>query len=209
METKYGIAIAASFILGAGAGIGATYLITKKECDKRTQIAIDEMKEAHKKIIEELKQKGAMINEIKEKQQKESEESKDVRIDKPSIAEMSSIIHSSDSDNSRRTNYSVSAVKESIRNIVEKEEKDPVDLPYKKEQAVIDCNTYTQLSDSGYFEKDFTYDTDTESWKEWGSDAEYDPTDLPFDPDDVIWDDNEQCYIADRGNKSIYILEKV
>lgn len=203
MDTKTGIVIAGSFILGAAISGVTTYFITKKECDKRTQVAIDEMKNAHKKELDDIK--GAKKEDVKEEKK---EESKDVRIDKPDISEMSSIIHRTDNNDSGRTHYSVSAVKENIRNIVEQSE--PEEKKEKeKEQTVVDYNTYIQLSDSDYFEKNFTFDTDTESWKDWDSDAEYDPTDLPFDPDNIIWDDNEQCYIADRGNKSIYVLEKV
>lgn len=200
MDTKTGIAIVCSFIFGAAISGATTYILTKRECDKRTQVAIDEMKSAHKKELDNIK--GANKEDVEEKK----EEQKDVRIDKPDISEMSSIIHRTDNNDSGRTHYSVSAVKENIRNIVEQSESEE---KKEKEQSVVDYNTYIQLSDSDYFEKNFTFDTDTESWKDWDSDAEYDPTDLPFDPDNIIWDDNEQCYIADRGNKSIYVLEKV
>ena len=198
METKTGLMIAGAFVIGVGAGAAVGYLMTKKSCEQHTQDAIDEMKAAHKKEIEDIRK------ETKDESKEESEETeKDfVRKDKPPISEMASSFSSSIDNPGMRTKYDFVKLKESIKKETTEPEKKP-------EQSVIDYNAYIQLINEGYLEKQFNYDVEAEAWRDWDSNLEYDITDLPFDADQVVWDDNDQCYIAERSNQSVYILEKV
>lgn len=191
-----------AFIGGVAIGFGAGYYISKKLMEEHCQQAIDEMKEAIDK--EKLQTKDVNTNE----DTKEDTEKEVVRIDKPSIVEMSSIVNSHSNSTAERTKYSISDVKESIKKLSEDVEEGKKQKKERPELSVINYDIYSSLTDVEN-EKEFTYDSDTEEWRDYESDAPYAIEDLPFDPADIIWDDNDQCYVCDKGSKSVYILEKV
>ena len=212
-NTKAVLCMAGVFIIGLGIGGGVSYVITKRMMEEDTQEAIDEMKAVYK---QRLKEKGAKENEPEktDKTGEETEKEEDfVRNDKPSIMEMSSIVNNASTPASERTKYYTTsahsdpeAVKEAIRKLKDDKEKEKIS---ESEQVVIDYDTYIQLTEQEYYEKNFTFETDTEEWRDWESDAQYDPSDLPFDTDIIQWNDDEQCYICDKGNHSVFVLEKV
>lgn len=207
MEIKTGIIFVGAFALGAVSGAVTSYYITKQYCDQLTQQAIDEMKVAHKKELNDIKETKNEPEKTDETRKEAEDEDNYIRKDKPSITEMSSIVNSNTNDNTKRTQYNFSSIKKAIQELDKKEA--PVETESKSEQTVIDYNTYVQLTNQEYFEKNFTFNVDDETWKDWDSDVQYDPTDLPFDPDIIQWNDDEQCYICDRSNHSLYVLEKV
>lgn len=195
--------IGISFLVGAAIGGGVSYALTKKDCEMHTQQAIDEMKAAFKEEKARIEDELKKINETRKEDKKKEDNEEEV---KQTISETSSIIDNMDDNSDKRTQYNFSSIKKAIKQI--KEEKESDDQPVIV-QSVIDYNIYLQLSENEYSEKNFTYNAEDESWRDWDSDADYDPEDLPFDPDIVQWNDNEQCYICDKSNHSIFVLEKV
>lgn len=202
MEVKTGLYIGVAFASGLLIGGLAGYAISKKNSDIHTQQAIDEMKDAHKKEIESLK-KGVK-NEEHVEEKREEDPAK-----KPPIMEMASVVNSSSDNNNERTKYSSTVVKEQIRNVLEKAKEKAEEEHKEKPQVVVNYDTYVQLTNQGYLEKTFCYDVLYENWRDWDSDNLYEPEELPFDTSVVEWDDDDICYICDKDNHSIYILEKV
>ena len=206
MDVKTGVIIFTSFMTGAAMGAATTYIITKKYCDQMTQQAIEEMKVAHKQELEDIK-KEAKNEPTKagEESVREAEDDGIVKIDKPSITEMSSIVNNGASDNIQHTKYNFSDVKRAIKEAKKKVKKE------KKHLVAKDYDGYMELdidvAGGKWNELEFQYDTDTEEWKDW-NDVEYDVDNLPFDTDDVVWID-EQCYLVDDENHCSYILSKV
>lgn len=200
MDTKTGLMVTGAFVMGICTGAAAGYLITKKSCDMHTQEAIDEMKVEHKKEIDNLKKENA-------NEEKKTESEDIVKIDKPSITEMSSLVNSYNNNSFEHSKFDYVKLKESIRKETQEKPEEKKE-PNKEKQIVIDYGKYMNI-DEGYFEKTFAFDTDTGMWSDMEVGSEYDSVDnLPFDTDIVEWADG-QCYILDESDKSIYILEKV
>ena len=203
MDVKTGVIIFTSFMTGAAMGAATTYIITKKYCDQMTQQAIEEMKVAHKQELEDIKKE--LKNESTKAGKESVRETEDdgvVKIDKPSITEMSSIVNNGASDNVQRTKYNLSDVKKAIREAEKKVKKERKHLVAKDYDGYMDLDI--DVADGKWNELEFQYDTDTEEWKDW-NDVEYDADNLPFDTDDVVWVD-EQCYLVDDENHCSYIL---
>lgn len=206
MDVKTGVIIFTSFMTGAAMGAATTYIITKKYCDQMTQQAIEEMKVAHKQELEDIKKEAKNEpTEAGEESVREAEDDGVVKIDKPSITEMSSIVNNGASDNVQRTKYNLSDVKKAIREAEKKVKKEKKHLVAKDYDGYMDLDI--DVAGSKWNELEFQYDTDTEEWKDW-NDVEYDADNLPFDTDDVVWVD-EQCYLVDDENHCSYILSKV
>lgn len=201
MDGRIIFAAGIGFLSGAAISAGITYIYTKRKCDEKTQLAIDEMDAYYK----ERERK----NVTSEKEQEKEEKGEDfVHVDKPSIEEMSSIINSDVDNDSRRTHYSMAAnkkgyneLKERLRNEVEDNKSSIL--------SVVTYDIYNELLADEYEEMEFTFNVDEEAWHDWHSEAEYDIQDLPFDPGIVQWNENEQCYICDKESKTVYVLEKV
>lgn len=200
MDIKTGIIFAGAFIGGAAAGAVTSYFFTKQYCDIHTQTAIEEMKAAHKKELNDIK-------ETKDANKEESEKTEEdfVYSDKPSISEISSIINSNSDYPAKRTKYNTSQSTEDIKKKVE----ESVKKVAKKKKMV--CKTYSEYMELGddivANEMEFKYDIEKEMWYDWNN-VEYDIPDLPFDPEDVVWDD-DSCYLFDEDGHYLYILEKV
>ena len=206
MDVKTGVIIFTSFMTGAAMGAATTYIITKKYCDQMTQQAIEEMKVAHKQELEDIKKElKNESTEAGEESVREAEDDGIVKIDKPSITEMSSIVNNGASDNVQRTKYNLSDVKKAIREAEKKVKKEKKHLVAKDYDGYMDLDI--DIAGGKWNELEFQYDTDTEEWKDW-NDVEYDADNLPFDTDDVVWVD-EQCYLVDDENHCSYILSKV
>lgn len=206
MDVKTGVIIFTSFMTGAAMGAATTYIITKKYCDQMTQQAIEEMKVAHKQELEDIKKElKNESTEAGEESVREAEDDGVVKIDKPSITEMSSIVNNGASDNVQRTKYNLSDVKKAIREAEKKVKKEKKHLVAKDYDGYMDLDI--DAAGGKWNELEFQYDTDTEEWKDW-NDVEYDADNLPFDTDDVVWVD-EQCYLVDDENHCSYILSKV
>lgn len=206
MDVKTGVIIFTSFMTGAAMGAATTYIITKKYCDQMTQQAIEEMKVAHKQELEDIKKElKNESTEAGEESVREAEDDGIVKIDKPSITEMSSIVNNGASDNVQRTKYNLSDVKKAIREAEKKVKKEKKHLVAKDYDGYMDLDI--DVAGGKWNELEFQYDTDTEEWKDW-NDVEYDANNLPFDTDDVVWVD-EQCYLVDDENHCSYILSKV
>lgn len=205
MEAKTGLLIAGAFVIGLGIGGGVGYLVTRKALEENMQEEIDEFKDAYKKRLEErrAKNESKKTDEGGKKTEKEEEV---VRNDKPSIMEMSSIVNGFSDNSSGRTNYHNNGANGSLKENLKKLKEEKV---VEKEQTIIDYNTFIQLSEQNYTEFDYNYDVDSETWRDWTSDVQYDSQDLPFDTDIIEWNDDDQCYICDKGNHSLYVLEKV
>lgn len=125
MDVKTGVIIFTSFMTGAAMGAATTYIITKKYCDQMTQQAIEEMKVAHKQELEDIKKElKNESTEAGEESVREAEDDGVVKIDKPSITEMSSIVNNGASDNVQRTKYNLSDVKKAIREAEKKVKKE-------------------------------------------------------------------------------------
>jgi hypothetical protein len=171
-----------------------------------TQQAIEEMKVAHKQELEDIKKElKNESTEAGEESVREAEDDGVVKIDKPSITEMSSIVNNGASDNVQRTKYNLSDVKKAIREAEKKVKKEKKHLVAKDYDGYMDLDI--DAAGGKWNELEFQYDTDTEEWKDW-NDVEYDADNLPFDTDDVVWVD-EQCYLVDDENHCSYILSKV
>ena len=206
MDVKTGVIIFTSFMTGAAMGAATTYIITKKYCDQMTQQAIEEMKVAHKQELEDIKKElKNESTEAGEESVREAEDDGIVKIDKPSITEMSSIVNNGASDNVQRTKYNLSDVKKAIREAEKKVKKEKKHLVAKDYDGYMDLDI--DIAGGKWNELEFQYDTDTEEWKDW-NDVEYDADNLPFDTDDGVWVD-EQCYLVDDENHCSYILSKV
>ena len=206
MDVKTGVIIFTSFMTGAAMGAATTYIITKKYCDQMTQQAIEEMKVAHKQELEDIKKEAKNEpTEAGEESVREAEDDGIVKIDKPSITEMSSIVNNGASDNVQRTKYNFSDVKKAIKEAEKKVKKEKKHLVAKDYDGYMDLDI--DAAGGKWNELEFQYDTDTEEWKDW-NDVEYDVDNLPFDTDDVVWID-EQCYLVDDENHCSYILSKV
>lgn len=201
-------------LAGAGIGAGITYIITKSTCEKHTQDAIEDMKRFYE--TETSKEvKGFRKEEANEEKERDF-----VRKDKPSITEMSSL-HNSNSDNPvGYTNYNmqnnigdekekevdnkIENLKNKIKNIVEEK-------PIAERFVIIDHSEYVKKCNSGYSDKDYSFDTDTEEWIDEMAGVPVELGDLPFDPElvDGSWNDLEQCYISDEQLRCVYMLEKI
>lgn len=207
METKTGLMIAGAFVLGVGAGAAVGYLMTKKSCDTHTQEAIDEMKAAHKEEIDNLKKEAKNnANETGKEEdiQATEEENEVVKIDKPSITEMSSIVNSYNDNSFHNTKLDYARLKEVIR---KEKETEVEEKKTSNGMKVISYGEYMDLEDE-YHETTFIFDADTESWRDMEVGTDYETVDdLPFDPGIVKWED-DTCYIVDKESHSIYILEK-
>ena len=201
MEAKTGIYIGVAFAGGLLLGGLAGYAITKKNSDIHTQQAIDEMKVEHKLELEKLKKEADVIEDTKTEEENYLNK-------KPPIMEMASIINRDSDSFGEHTKYASSINKEQIKNIIEESKEKTEDRNFK-EQVVISYDTYVQLTNQGYLEKNFNYDVEEEAWRDWDSDSLYDPEELPFDAGEVVWGENDICYICDKDNHSIYTLEKV
>ena len=202
-------------LAGAGIGAGITYIITKSTCEKHTQDAIEDMKRFYE--TETSKEvKGFRKEEANEEKERDV-----VRKDKPPISEMSSL-HNSNSDNPVGfTNYNlqnnigdekkekevdnkIESLKSKIKHITE-------EIPAAERFAIIEHSEYIKKCNSGYSDKDYSFDTDTEEWIDEMAGVPVELEDLPFDPElvDGNWNDLEQCYIADEQLRCVYMLEKI
>ena len=164
------------------------------------------MKVAHKQELEDIKKEAKNgPTEAGEESVREAEDDGVVKIDKPSITEMSSIVNNGASDNVQRTKYNLSDVKKAIREAEKKVKKEKKHLVAKDYDGYMDLDI--DAASGKWNELEFQFDTDTEEWRDW-NDVEYDVDNLPFDADDVVWVD-EQCYLVDDENHCSYILSKV
>lgn len=198
---------------GAGIGAGVTYILTKNACEKRTQIAIDEMKnfyesDKHNEI------KGFVLNV---KEGSDEAEKEIVKIDKPPISELSSILNSGGNSSDLFTDYhhksgnedkekevddKVEKLKKKIKDITEKPEKE-------NKCTVIDHAEYVNKQNYGYLDRDYSYEPGTEQWTDEYSGSEVSIEELPFDPAIIQWNDLDQCYILDEERHSVYMLESI
>ena len=205
MGNKTFLYIALAFVGGLAAGATGGYLFTKKDCDIRTQQAINEMKVYYKKELENAK-KEASEDESKEINEagEEAEEQKEDEESSQSFMESSSIVNSFRDSSDVRTNYSFSRIKEAVKkhaDSLEEQKKKAV-----KEQMNQFVMNYDQYMECDYDEETFSYISDEDVWKDWNG-VDYDVDELPFSTDILIWTD-DQCYIGDDENHSVYILER-
>ena len=141
MEAREGLLIAGAFVLGIGVGAAGGYLLTKKSCDVHTQEAIEEMKAAHKQELKDAKKEAKNEpTEAGEESVREAEDDGVVKIDKPSITEISSIINNGADSTAQRTKYNLSDVKKAIKKIEKENVKEK-----KKHMVAKDYSGYMDL----------------------------------------------------------------
>ena len=203
-------------VIGGAAGAGLSYIFTKNACEKRTQEAIDEMKHfyedgAHKTV------KGFEIKEGSD-EKKTEERTEVVRLDKPPISEMSSLVNSDSDSTHIYTNYHMQGnseekekeVDDTIESI-KKHIKEITDKPVESVErfAVVNRSEYIKKVNSGYSTRDYSFDTADEHWIDQMSGTDIEVEELPFDPVIIQWDELEQCYIADEVLQSVYMVERI
>lgn len=201
---KTSLIVGGSFILGLITGFGIGYSVTKKSMEQHCDQAINDMRAEFKKELEDSKNDITEdnVNENRE----DGEEPEIVKIDKPSIMEMSSIINRSSDNPPVRTNYSVTDIKDAVKKVTEEVE-EKTEKEEKKEHSVVSEEVY-DIIESDYEEEYFNFDTKEDIWIEEDTEIQYDKDELPFDAEDVAWQ-NSKCFIVDKSNKKAYILKKV
>lgn len=197
------IFLGAGLLIGAAAGSGITYFLTKRTCEERCQQAINDMK----KYYEEKEPKN-------EETEKEAE--KDfVRNDKPPITELSSIYTGNNDNSGNVANYhgiynnESTSKTEEIKKLIKEAKKDTLEEPKKKEVIQINYAAYNQLLEDDAYYKAYNYDEELDIWTDEDGE-EIEVTDLPFEPKNIAWTDEEDViYLQDISNRSVYELEKI
>lgn len=200
-------------VTGAAAGAGLAYIFTKNACEKRTQEAIDEMKHFYEgSVSKEIKGFRKEDNDEKEKA------SEVVRLDKPPISEMSSLVNSYSDNNSGHTDYNrqnysgnkekevddkIESIKNHIKEVTERS------IEPAERFAVIERAEYVKKMNSGYADRDYSFDPGDDQWIDEMSGSEVEVEELPFDPIIIQWNDLDQCYILDEELKSVYMVERI
>lgn len=196
---KTGLYIAAAFATGVAIGGTVGYLLTKRACDEQQQNELDEVANYYRKKYAKEGDKDES-----KKADERGEEAEVVKLDKPSITEMSSIVAGYNSDNDNRTSYNRTDIKEQVKEKLKELQKE--ENKERPKMVALDYSGYMDLDESED-EQEFKYCTDTKQWYDWNN-VEYDEEDLPFDPEDVVWVD-DQCFLRDEENHATYVLDKV